>query len=465
MRQRRVLVVDDERNMQAVLKLLLEGEGYETACVADGAEALALLEAGERFGAIVSDLKMDRLDGIGLLRAIHERGLAVPFVLITAYGTIEKAVEAMKLGAVDVVTKPFTKEILLNILSRIFRLTCLEDENAILRSALRQDELVYRSPAMAEIVRLLERIGPVSAPVLITGESGTGKEVVARNLHRAFSGGDFDAKPFVSVNCPAVPESLLESELFGYRKGAFTGADQDFKGRVELADGGTLFFDEIGDLPAAIQPKLLRLLENRTYEPLGTGKTKKVDIRVVCATNRNLKKLVREGRFREDLLYRVNTFTIDIPPLRERPQDVPPLAEFFLRRYAREMRKDILGYSRETSALLSGYDWPGNIRELKNVVERAVVLCSGREITLDDLPQELLRGGPRGPALPAKEGNAIEAVERSLILEALGKAKGNVSAAARLLGITRNTMRYRLRKYGLEAESGEEDGEFEPLGG
>ena len=362
MRQRRVLVVDDERNMQAVLKLLLEGEGYETACVADGAEALALLEAGERFGAVVSDLKMDRLDGIGLLRAIHERGLAVPFVLITAYGTIEKAVEAMKLGAVDVVTKPFTKEILLNILSRIFRLTCLEDENAILRSALRQDELVYRSPAMAEIVRLLERIGPVSAPVLITGESGTGKEVVARNLHRAFSGGDFDAKPFVSVNCPAVPESLLESELFGYRKGAFTGADQDFKGRVELADGGTLFFDEIGDLPAAIQPKLLRLLENRTYEPLGTGKTKKVDIRVVCATNRNLKRLVREGRFREDLLYRINTFTVDIPPLRERPQDVPPLAEFFLRRYAGEMRKDILGYSRETSLLLSGYGWPGNIR-------------------------------------------------------------------------------------------------------
>jgi len=465
MRQRRVLVVDDERNMQAVLKLLLEGEGYETACVADGAEALALLEAGERFGAVVSDLKMDRLDGIGLLRAIHERGLAVPFVLITAYGTIEKAVEAMKLGAVDVVTKPFTKEILLNILSRIFRLTCLEDENAILRSALRQDELVYRSPAMAEIVRLLERIGPVSAPVLITGESGTGKEVVARNLHRAFSGGDFDAKPFVSVNCPAVPESLLESELFGYRKGAFTGADQDFKGRVELADGGTLFFDEIGDLPAAIQPKLLRLLENRTYEPLGTGKTKKVDIRVVCATNRNLKKLVREGRFREDLLYRVNTFTIDIPPLRERPQDVPPLAEFFLRRYAGEMRKDILGFSRETSLLLSGYEWPGNIRELKNVVERAVVLCSEREITLEDLPLELIRGGPRGSALPAKEGNAIEAVERSLILEALGKSKGNVSAAARLLGITRNTMRYRLRKYGLEAESGEEDGEFEPLGG
>jgi DNA-binding NtrC family response regulator len=292
---KRVLVVDDEKNMQTVLKLLFDGEGFPTMCVDDGLQALALLDAGERFGVILSDFKMDGLDGLGLLRGIRERGLLIPFVLVTAHGTIEKAVEAMKLGAVDVVTKPFTKELVLAIVSRIIKLERLEDENQILRSAQKQDELVYTSPAMTEIAGLITRIGPAAAPVLLTGESGTGKEVVARNIHRAYAGGSFDARPFVSVNCPAVPENLLESELFGYRKGAFTGAHQDFKGKVELADGGTVFFDEIGDLPAGLQPKLLRLMENRTYEPLGSGKTKKVDIRVICATNRNLKRLVREG--------------------------------------------------------------------------------------------------------------------------------------------------------------------------
>ncbi len=268
MGSRRILVVDDERNMQAVLKLLFEGEGWDATCVSDGSEALALLEAGEEFGVIVSDLKMDRVDGIGLLRAIRERGSAVPFVLITAFGTVEKAVEAMKLGAIDVVTKPFAKEIILAIVSRVFRMASLEDENEMLRAGRStKDDLVYRSPAMRDIVSLLDRIGPASSPVLITGESGTGKEVAARSLHRLHAGGDFDARPFVSVNCPAVPETLLESELFGYRKGAFTGADRDYKGRVELARGGTLFFDEIGDLPLSIQPKILRLLENRSYEP------------------------------------------------------------------------------------------------------------------------------------------------------------------------------------------------------
>jgi len=462
MAKRRILVVDDEKNMQAVLKLLFDGEGYDTQCVSDGLEALEVLSAkgqgGGPFGAVISDFKMNRLDGMGLLTAMREREIRVPFVLITAYGTIEKAVEAMKLGAVDVVTKPFAKEALLTVVSRAFKLA-VDDEpwrrNAA-GAAAEAEGLVYRSPAMAEIGRLLARVGPAAAPVLLTGESGTGKEVLARAIHRSYSGGDFEARPFVSVNCPAVPESLLESELFGYRKGAFTGADQDFRGKVELADGGSIFFDEIGDLPASIQPKLLRLLENRTFEPLGSGKTRGIDIRIICATNRNLGRLVSEGRFREDLFYRINTFTIEMPPLRERHEDIAPLAQFFLRRFAFEARKGVVAFSTRAEGYLAVYSWPGNVRELKNVIERAVILCSGSEVLPEDLPKELRQAcDAKAPALEsggaAAPANHIESAERALIIDAMDRASGNVSAAARLLGITRNTLRYRLRKYGLES--------------
>jgi two-component system, NtrC family, response regulator AtoC len=458
---RRILIVEDERNMQAVLKLLFDGQGYEARCVSDGVEALDALDADAGYCAVVSDFKMDRMDGLGLLKAMRERGVGAPFVLITAYGTVDKAVEAMKLGAVDVVTKPFAKETLLDVVARCARLAAERDPRRGPRTEV--EGLVYHSPAMAEIGRLLDRVGPAAAPVLLAGESGTGKEVLARAIHQAYAGGDFDAKPFVSVNCPAVPESLLESELFGYRKGAFTGADQDFKGKVEMADGGSLFFDEIGDLPASIQPKLLRLLENRTFEPLGSGKTKKVCIRIICATNRDLGRLVDEGRFREDLYYRINTFTIDLPPLRDRREDIAPLAGFFLRRFASEAGKDIRSFSPEAAQLMGGYSWPGNVRELKNAIERAVVLCSGTEILPTDLPRSLRRPGAalaktdesaahRRPEA-AKDRNPIESAERSLIIEALERAGGNVSAAARLLGVTRNTLRYRIRKHGLETSA------------
>ncbi|MGA2546352.1 MAG: sigma-54 dependent transcriptional regulator [Rectinemataceae bacterium] len=478
MSKKRILVVDDEKNMQAVLKLLFDGEGYDTQCVSDGVEALELLQSSNRahrgtdgsssenkegFGAVVSDFKMNRLDGMGLLKAMRERDIRVPFVLITAYGTIEKAVEAMKLGAVDVVTKPFAKEALLAVVARSFTLVVGEESWG--KDLAEAEGLVYRSPAMAEIGRLLDRVGPATAPVLLTGESGTGKEVLARAIHRAYAGGKFDSKPFVSVNCPAVPESLLESELFGYRKGAFTGADQDFRGKVELADGGSLFFDEIGDLPASIQPKLLRLLENRTFEALGSGKTRDVDIRIICATNRKLDRLVSEGRFREDLFYRINTFTIEMPPLRDRHEDIIPLSDFFLRRFAFEARKGVVAFSPKAAEYITSYSWPGNVRELKNVIERAVILCSGTEILEDDLPRELRRaceesetiaaGGaistPTSPAFNlAPSANSIESAERSLILDALDRSSGNITAAARLLGLTRNTLRYRVRKYRLE---------------
>jgi DNA-binding NtrC family response regulator len=469
MARKRVLVVDDEKNMQAVLKLLFDGEGYDAHCVSDGAEALELLASDGDFGAVVSDFKMNRLDGMGLLKAMRERDIRVPFVLITAYGTVEKAVEAMKLGAVDVVTKPFAKEALLAIVARAFRVAVGEDRWR--KEVAEAEGLIYRSPAMAEIARLLARVGPAAAPVLLTGESGTGKEVLARAIHRAYAGGQFDSKPFVSVNCPAVPESLLESELFGYRKGAFTGADQDFKGKVELSDGGSLFFDEIGDLPASIQPKLLRLLENRTFEALGSGRTRNVNIRIICATNRKLDRLVGEGRFREDLFYRINTFTIEMPPLRERHEDIRPLADFFLRRFAFEARKGVVSFSPEAEEYLVAYSWPGNVRELKNVIERAVILSSGTEILAGDLPRELRRacaGGSGGeveadeadpgatapPSDIVASANPIESAERSLILDALDRSSWNVSAAARILGVTRNTLRYRVRKYGLQRGDG-----------
>jgi two-component system, NtrC family, response regulator AtoC len=471
MSKKRILVVDDEKNMQAVLKLLFDGEGYDTRCVSDGAEALELLSSSQdsvgHFGAVISDFKMNRLDGMGLLKEMREREIHVPFILITAYGTIEKAVEAMKLGAVDVVTKPFAKEALLTVVARAFELA--EGEEPWQTAVSEAEGFVYRSPAMAEIGRLLARVGPAAAPVLLTGESGTGKEVLARAIHRSYSGGKFDSKPFVSVNCPAVPESLLESELFGYRKGAFTGADQDFRGKVEIADGGSLFFDEIGDLPPSIQPKLLRLLENRTFEPLGSGRTRSTDIRIICATNRNLARLVSEGRFREDLFYRINTFTIEMPPLRERHEDIRPLSQFFLRRFAFEARKGVVAFSPKATTYLAAYSWPGNVRELKNVIERAVILCSGTEVTPEDLPRELRQscdGAAQGGTGPypngasrledrARAGNPIESAERGLILEAMERSEGNVSAAARLLGVTRNTLRYRLRKYGIETKAGE----------
>jgi DNA-binding NtrC family response regulator len=443
---KRILIVDDEVNMAAALEMLFQGEGYETRAAGNVKMALELARSGERFDVVLSDLKLPDASGTEFLRILHDEGIETPFILITAYGTVEKAVEAMKLGAVDVITKPFNKEMILPLVSRVCSMQSLKEENQLLRQAMGNDTIVCASEQMRRIVSVMGKVGPVSTPVLISGESGTGKEIVARMLHAHYAG-EFDAKPFVSVNCPAVPENLLESELFGYRKGAFTGASRDFKGRVAIADGGTLFFDEIGDLPLNIQPKLLRLLENKTYEPLGTTASGKVDIRVLCATNKDLKRLVYEGRFREDLFYRINTITIDIPPLRDRPADVPVLADAFLLRFSRELGKCITGFEEKALGKLSGYRWPGNVRELKNVIERAVVLCINEKIGLEDLPVEL-RNGQAGTG-GEKGENKLESAERRLLVEALDAAGGNVSEAARKLGISRNTIRYRIQKYGL----------------
>lgn len=452
----RVLIVDDEKNMQTVLQLALEEAGHQVRIAGSAEGAKKVLSQDRRFDVVVSDLKMPGGDGVSLLRWMQSEGPSIPFILITAYGTIETAVEVMKLGAVEVLTKPFARDVLLKTIDRIVGLVP------------KVDVFLAESPAMLQVVNLIAKVGPTSKPVLLTGESGTGKEVAARALHRHYAGGDFAKKPFVWVNCPAVPEHLLESELFGYRRGAFTGADHDLKGRVEQAEGGTLFFDEIGDLPLSTQPKLLRLLENRTYEPLGAAENREAHLRVVCATNRDLKKLVAEGKFRQDLYYRINTFTILLPPLRDRPEDVPVLAEAFLNRCAAELGKELVGFEPQALDLMVRHPWPGNVRELRNLVEHAAVMAAGPLVRAADLPADFRTPAPQpevtsdgaGPVVAASADlgsaaftgrrgiNALEAQERQLIEDALRQHGGNVSEAARTLGITRNTLRYRMAKYG-----------------
>lgn len=439
----RIMVVDDEQNMRNALSILLEKHNYDVCTAPDGKEAIAAIEAGEVVDLIITDLKMPNVDGIGLLKYLGEKKHRIPLVLITAFGSIEAAVEAMKMGAADFITKPFNKDVICHVIDRIFQMENLSEENRHLRRILQNEKLVYRSGTMQQIMDTAVKIAPVEAPVLITGESGVGKGLIAETIHRL--GGDA-SRPFIAINCPTIPETLLESELFGYRRGAFTGADSDFKGRIRLSEGGTLFLDEIADIPLNVQAKLLRILEEKLFEPLGSNTTIRINNRIICATNRELKRLVDEGRFRKDLYYRINTITMDIPPLCKRTEDILPLAEFFATRFAGKMQKQITGLSETVKEALVRYPWPGNVRELRNVMERAVVLAQNSQIEPADLPQELREGGGADPQL---QDNRLESVEVSLLKDALQAHRGNVTAAAAALGISRSTLRYRMKKYGL----------------
>ncbi len=452
----RILIVDDELNMQAVLKILFESKGYHVLCASNGEEALQLLESRGDISLVISDLKMPVMDGIALLEQIRSRYEGIPFILISAYGTIERAVEAMKLGAVDFITKPFNKELIIRTVERLFQMDSLRKENTALRAHVKEHDLIFRSERMRGLYEKMKKIAGNATSVLLTGESGSGKEVFARTIHGLYQ--KEHTLPFISVNCSAVPESLFESELFGYRKGAFTGADSDFQGKVRLAEGGTLFLDEIGDLPLQIQPKLLRLIENRTIEPLGTGTQVDVHTKIICATNKDLDALVAQGTFRRDLLYRINTFHLELPPLRERRSDIAPLAEYFLDSFAVDFGTGEKNLSDEVRSLLESYSWPGNVRELRNVIERMVVLSDSSLITTSDLPGEIRSTVVR----PVETCHSVDIVseteypstlnemEKRVLVDALDSCGGNISAAARKLGITRNTMRYRLKKYQLE---------------
>ncbi|MBP1654145.1 MAG: two component, sigma54 specific, transcriptional regulator, Fis family [Bacteroidetes bacterium] len=444
---KRILIVDDEKNMCTVLSMLFRGEGYDVACAGDGTEAIRRLEQGDVIDLIVSDLKMPGGDGLGILDFLKETERDIPLILITAYGTIPDAVQAVKKGAVDFITKPFNSEMIVHTVGRVFRTVELERSNRILSESIAEDRVVCESPQMLEIMALARKFAAAPTPVLIVGESGVGKEMIARAIHAhgcaRLPGAE---RPFIIINCPAIPEALLESEMFGHQRGSFTGAAKDFKGKVLLADGGTLFLDEVGDLPPAIQPKLLRVLEDKSFQPVGSNTTVRVNARVICTTNQDLERRMAEGTFRRDLFYRINALTMRVPPLRDRKADIRPLTDYFLKKYSLEMKKEVR-ISDGVREAFQEYAWPGNVRELRNVVERAVVIVnSGAEIGLRDLPPDMFRGC-RG-AEPGPE-NRLETQERALILETLHQSGWNISRAAQTLGIPRGNLRYRIEKFGL----------------
>jgi two-component system NtrC family response regulator len=444
----RVLVVDDEPAQRELVAGFLRKHGFDVVEAGSGRDAVARFKQ-EPFDLVLTDQRMPDLSGLEVLEAVRSTSPETAVVIITAYGTIETAVSAVKAGAADYLTKPLNLDDLLHRVHRVRERQHLVAENRELREALaerhRVEGIIGDSGRMQEVLSLVRRVAPSDATVLIRGESGTGKELIARALHYASPRA---AGPLVKVNCAALAESLLEAELFGHEKGAFTGAVASRKGRFELADGGSIFLDEIGDLPPHLQVKLLRVLQEREFERVGSSRPIKVDVRLLAATHRNLEALVREGRFREDLYYRINVVTIALPPLRERREDLPPLIEHFLRVFAGKNGKTVRGLTREAREALLRYDYPGNIRELENLMERAVVLTRDDVIGVEDLPLAL-----EAPAPTSGEDAgliaAVEGLERRMIREALAEADGTQTRAAELLGISERVLRYKLKKYGL----------------
>jgi DNA-binding NtrC family response regulator len=452
-----ILVVDDDPGVRESFRLILE-DYYDVVDVPDGPSALDVVRASP-MDLVLLDIRLPGMDGIEVLERIKAIDDRAEVILVTAVKTVRTAVAAMKLGAFDYLTKPFEEDELLSLASRALERRTLEREVALLRSELARthdlDEIVGKHPLMEKLHGLIAQVARTSTTVLITGESGTGKELVARAIHRH---GSRREGPFVAVNPAAIVESLIESELFGHERGSFTGAHQRKLGKFELAQGGTLFLDEIGTLRADLQAKLLRVLQEREIERVGGTRSIKIDVRVIAATNTNLKDAVSRGTFREDLYYRLNVVPIVVPPLRERAQDVPLLAEYFLRRDTRDFNKRIEGLSPEAVAALQAYRWPGNVRELENVIERCVVLADGPVIQLNDLPLDVLlpQQATRvraAEALPLNE--ATDQFERQIVLRVLERVGWNLTEAGRILAIHRNSLRMKLARWGVRAPGGE----------
>jgi len=441
----RVLVVDDDQAVREALGRTLEKLGFDVVVAADGQEGLERLREGG-VHILLADLKMPKLSGQELLKAAKAIAPDVEVIVITGHGTVEDAVEAMKGGAYDFITKPFKRVQLEKTIKKAAEKQALVLQNRALQRRLdalqEAGKIIGSSPAMLRTLDLVNQVAPSTATVLIQGESGTGKELIANAIHHGSARRD---RPFIKVNCAALPETLLESEVFGYERGAFTGAVARKEGRFELADGGTLFMDEIGDLSPATQAKLLRVLQEGEFERLGGTRTLKVDVRLVAATNADLTALVREKRFREDLFYRLNVITIQIPPLRERREDIPLLAQHFLRRFAAKNAKAISGFTEEALDLLQTYAWPGNVRELENVIERAVVLSRSSMISPADFPETLVGSEQAARHLVISIGTPLEDVEDRLIEETLRYTKGDKTIAAKLLGIATRTIYRRLK--------------------
>ncbi len=449
-----VLIADDDDSLRRVLEFQLREGGYEVLTAPDGLVALDIFTEQE-VACLITDLRMPGLSGLDLLRrasAIHPE---TPVVVITAYGDVNTAVEAMRAGAFDFITKPFNRDQILLTVKKALNFGRAVSENRQLRRLVherfRLESVIGTSAAMQRVLEVVERVAQSDVTVLITGESGTGKELIAKGLH--FSGARAD-RPFLAINCAAIPETLIESELFGHKRGSFTGAVSDVKGKFEEAAGGTLFLDEISSMPLGVQPKLLRVLQEHEIVRLGESTPRRADVRIVSATNRDLRTMVKDRAFREDLYFRLAVVPIELPPLRERREDIPLLAEHFLKRACERHNCRDLRMMREVFAALALYSWPGNVRELENAIERMVVLAKGATLTLDDLPENIRRP-PQHAAnvlleLPP-EGLSIEQVEREIIRQTLEMHDGNQTRAARYLDITRSALIYRMQKYGLAA--------------
>src|SRR6202158_3479175 len=453
-----ILIIEDEAKMRRLLELKLGEEGFAVHSAADAETGLQLL-VREKPDLVVTDLRLPAMSGLEFLQAVKRVNAALPVVVMTAYGTVEAAVEAMKMGASDFVTKPFSLAELVLVIRKELDSHRLREENRSLREALGRryayDSIVAQSDKMQAVLAMVERVAPTNSTVLLGGESGVGKDLIARAIHEHSQRG---SGPFIKINSTAIPETLLESELFGYEKGAFSGASGTKPGKFELADKGTLFLDEIGDVPPAIQVKLLRVLQDREFERLGGTRTLTVDVRLIAATNRDLRAALEEGTFREDLYYRLNVVAIDIPPLREHKEDVAGLANLFLARFAKESGRSekITSISSAAMQLLAGHYWPGNVRGLQNVIERACALATGRQLEVGDIQLDSPRNRNNSSSdrfLP--EGMTLDQWEDEMIREALKRAGGNKSQAARLLGLSRNALRYRLSKIGIDDNEGE----------
>jgi len=449
----RLLIVDDEESIRDSLAIILEREGYETDTAADGVDALERFKR-KRADVVLVDIRMPKMDGITLLKNLKEIDPDLIVIILTAFSTWDSAVNAMRLGAYDYIKKPFDTDQIKAIVARAVEQNRFVREERSGDIDFTSNMIVGNTRQMQEVANLIRRVAPTESTVLIEGESGTGKELVARLLHLSSMR---SRNPFITVNCSAFPETLLESELFGHVKGAFTNAICDKKGLLEVAEGGTFFLDEVGELTPQTQVKLLRVLEEKKFKPVGSTETKKVDVRFITATNRNLEEEVQKGNFREDLFFRLNVIPIRLPPLRERREDIPLFVGHFLARYSKLMNREVKGVAREAMEALMAYDWPGNVRELENTIQRAVALSEGDEITLKDLPEKF-RVVPEAPKLvvrdlPAADFNLekeIEKIERYYLQHAMELSNWNMTKAAQLLGLSFRSMRYKVQKYGLK---------------
>lgn len=445
-----ILLVDDDLAHRTMLKVNLKQEGYAVAEISDGDEVLPYLSSHE-VDLILLDMKMERMDGLETLSLLLQAGSRVPVIMLTAFSSVESAVAAMKKGAFDYIAKPVDIEELKLLLIRALRYRKLNEENISLKNKLADqyvfDNIIGKSESMQKMFSTLRMVAPTDATVLITGESGTGKELIANAIHQHSARKD---RPFIKLNCAALNENLLESELFGHEPGAFTGAAGRRKGRFELAHKGTLFLDEIGDMSLTTQAKILRVLQEGEFERLGGSETIRVDVRLLAATHKDLSRMISEETFRQDLYFRLAVVPVHLPPLRERNSDIPELAYFFLRRFSDKNRKDIKNIHPEALNLLMQYSWPGNIRELENTVERAVILCLGEQITPHDLPPQLLsKDLQHQPTQDRDETPTLSDMEREVIRSTLEKTGNNKSQTARLLGVARQTLLNKIKEYGL----------------